>query len=196
MKDLIGKKFNNLTVIKFSHKDNRLKPFWLCKCECGNEKIIREDCFICGGTQSCGCILSNLARNKLIKHNTTHGLSHTRLNKEWRGIKYRSQIGYSTICNEWSDDFKAFHDWAIKNGYADNLTIDRIDNNRGYEPSNCRWITIQEQQRNKQNNIFVNGKHLKDWSAELGIKYHTLFQRYRINSSPEYVLRPKRGKKV
>lgn len=89
-----------------------------------------------------------------------------------RGIK---------ICDKWRNDFQSFYDWSMDHGYSDDLTIDRINNDGNYEPGNCRWATLQEQQHNKSNNIFItyNGKtqDIKQWAEELGIYYQTLYFR-------------------
>ena len=123
-----------------------------------------------------------------------YGLSNTRLNRIWRSFRQRcynpNQPDFKyyggrgiTVCPEWKDDFKAFYDWAMSNGYQDNLTLDRIDCNGNYEPSNCRWVTMKVQTNNKRCNIrvVVNGKEmsLKELSKVTGIKYTTLYMRYR-----------------
>lgn len=100
-----------------------------------------------------------------------------------RGIK---------VCDEWLNDSQAFIDWALNNGYADDLTIDRIDNDGNYEPSNCRWITVKEQQNNKSTNIKVtyDGRTmtLKEWADKLCICYQTLFFRIKHRWSVEDAL--------
>ena len=121
-------------------------------------------------------------------------LSDTKLHRAWTNMKQRcfntNKPDYKhygargiTVCDEWKDDFKAFYDWAMSHGYSDDLTIDRIDVNGNYEPSNCRWVTMKEQSNNRKCNIhvMVNGveKTLKELSKETGIKYTTLYMRYR-----------------
>ncbi len=116
-----------------------------------------------------------------------------RLYNIWRGIKYRctdpncscySHYGGRGIamCNEWLQSFDAFRQWSMQNGYSDNLTVDRIDNNGNYCPSNCRWITHSEQQRNRNNNIRIEhdgeSKTISEWSRILGISDKTLYKRY------------------
>lgn len=87
-----------------------------------------------------------------------------------------------SVCNEWLHNFSAFEQWSLANGYSDTLTIDRIDNNGNYSPDNCRWITHDEQQRNRSNNVRVehNGesKTISEWSRLLGISDKTLYKRY------------------
>lgn len=133
-----------------------------------------------------------------------HGLIHHRLYRIWGCMKTRCLNKNDehfplyggrgiTICDEWKHDFQAFYDWAMANGYQDNLTIDRIDVNGNYEPSNCRWLTRQEQNFNKRNTIFVtlNGetKSLAEWAAETGIYYQTLVYRYKAGKSPAEILK-------
>lgn len=88
------------------------------------------------------------------------------------------------VCNEWKNDFKAFYNWAINNGYSDELTIDRIDNNGNYSPDNCRWATVKEQNKNRRSNhlITFNGEThtMKEWSEILKIDYNKL--KHRINN--------------
>ena len=88
-----------------------------------------------------------------------------------------------TVCDEWKNNFRAFYDWSMANGYNDNLSIDRIDNDKGYSPDNCKWATRQEQQSNCYNTIWVEidgvSKSLRQWSRETGIFFNTLYKRYK-----------------
>lgn len=132
-----------------------------------------------------------------------HGKSKTRLYKIWQGIKTRcynkSNRGYHDygergikVCQEWLDDFGAFYNWAINNGYQDNLTIDHIDVNKGYEPDNCRWTTPKQQANNRRNNIMLTyankTQNMKQWSETLKIPYAAVLSRHTRNGSVEYIL--------
>lgn len=156
-KDISGQTFGRLTVIRRSGSDERRHALWHCVCECGKEKIVSSQSLLSGKTNSCGCLHKESARGLLL----THGKSNTKLYNVWRGMKKRCYCQENenfkyyggrgiTICEEWRDNFEAFYTWAISNGYADNLSIDRIDVNGNYEPSNCRWATVAEQNRNKR----------------------------------------------
>jgi hypothetical protein len=166
--NLSNRRFGKLTVIdRHDGNDNFNKPLWNCLCDCGNTAIINGNNLKNGNTKSCGCLQIEFAiRNgKIIKH----GLKNTRLYGIWHGMKARclnenskDYINYGgrgiVICHEWRDNFKAFHDWATAHNYADDLTIDRINNDGNYEPSNCRWTTRTEQNRNKRNVYQKNGE--------------------------------------
>lgn len=184
--DLTGKRFGRLTVIKRVYINGNHNTHWLCKCDCGNETVVESNHLKRGDTKSCGCLTK--------KRSTTHGFSKTRLYSIYYKMKERTINEHDTayqyyggrgikVCDEWINDFKAFYEWAIDNGYKDGLTIDRIDTNGNYEPSNCRWSTRKEQANNRRTNknISYNGEthNLKQWSEKLGINYGTL--KARIN---------------
>lgn len=158
--DLIGKKFGYLTVLRKDENCTRKRnPKWLCSCKCGNTKSISRQALVTGYTTSCGC-------KHYESHNATHGMSNTRIYGVWLQMRGRCRHSYGkdikvyqgrniTVCEEWNKDFMSFYNWSIENGYNDDLTIDRIDNEKGYSPQNCRWITNSEQQLNKRNTVKV-----------------------------------------
>lgn len=198
--DIVGKKFNKLLVLELDHIKPHPNPtkgvfyYYKCQCECGNTTVTRRERIIGGETKSCGCIN---------KRTTTHGLSNTRLFRIWSGIKDRCNNSNSPeynryggrgikICQEWQDNFMNFYNWAISNGYADNLTIDRIDVNGDYCPENCRWATSSEQANNRRNNRIVEYQGqkytLKQLSVKYNINWHTLSGRLEANWSIEDAL--------
>lgn len=183
--DLTGKKFGKLTVIKYCGTVNH-KATFECLCECGNTKVIQGVLLSNGHTRSCGCLAENNTDQ------TKHGMSKTHIYGVWCTMKSRcynkNSQHYSlyggrgiTVCEEWLNDFMAFYEWSMSNGYSDDLTIDRIDTNGNYEPSNCRWVTVKEQQNNRRNNkmLTYNGKTqtLAQWADEKHIKIGTLHSR-------------------
>ena len=200
---IIGQRFGKFVVL--SKIDcNR----YLCICDCGNERICYRSNLTSGKHKSCGCGV-DVTKNKSYKH----GLSHTKIhniylsmkdrcnNKTSKAYKHYGKRGIC-VCDEWQNDFLAFYNWAIMNGYKEGLSIDRIDVNGNYEPSNCRWITLAEQQNNKTNNTLIEFnkqiKNLTQWAKELGIKKETLITRlYQLKWSVEKSFTtPVRSKKM
>ena len=171
-----GDRFNKLIVLKDLGLKNKNRIF-LLKCDCGNEKIITLTSIRSGKTKSCGCI----HKEQLIKRNTKHGKSNTRLYSIYRGMKNRCYNKKTPdykfygkkgiiICKEWLKNFNTFYNWAIKNGYKDNLTIDRINYNDNYKPNNCRWVSQKEQVKNMERNIKYKDECSSDASRRLGGK--------------------------
>lgn len=147
--DYIGQQYGRLTVLSVSHR-KRGQVYVVCKCACGNSKTVRLDHLKCGLIRSCTCLRRETSKQRL----TTHGLSktHKRLEGIWNGIKQRCYnpkcreyrwYGAKGVvmCDEWRESYAAFDTWAYSHGYKEDLTIDRIDPAKNYEPANCRWIT-------------------------------------------------------
>lgn len=185
--DISGNKYGRLTVIKENGRSGK-NIIWLCKCDCGNEINAIAYNLKNGHTQSCGCIVSD---NNKANH-STHGQSNTRLYKIWRHIKsrclnkkvhhYKYYGGRCiTMCPEWIDSFETFMTWALSNGYNNKLSIDRIDVDGNYNPSNCRWTNAKIQANNRTNNHIIEykgqRKTLSNWADILGINSVTLSKR-------------------
>lgn len=194
--DLTGQKFGLLTVIGLAETDTR-KTYWVCKCDCGNMKTVRSDSLLCGAIKSCGCIKRKQDEVNLTK-NHRHKMSGTRIYSEWQGMKGRcynkGNSRYADwggrgieVCEQWRNSFESFYTWAMANGYQDNLTIDRIDNNGNYCPENCRWVRQQEQCRNRRSNINItignSTRTLMEWCEIFQVDYKTVNARYHRNKN-------------
>lgn len=191
-KDIAGQKFNRLTVIKFAYRGKDNRAYWECKCDCGNVVIVSGKNLRSGSTKSCGCynLESISKRNKIIHR--IHGGTNTKLFRIWSGIKTRCNNCHNSnyryygakgirICPDWENSYETFREWALSSGYEDGLSIDRIDFNGNYEPSNCRWVAGSVQQRNRSSNriITYNGEShcLSEWAEILGIDSDVLLKR-------------------
>ena len=189
--DLTGKRFGRLTVIGVEDNGKR-KTYYACQCDCGNVKIVRSDALLSGCTVSCGCKKKEQDRINLTA-NHSHKMSGTRLYNIWVGLKGRcnnpNDPRYDryggrgiSVCEEWNTSFQSFYDWAISNGYSEELTIDRIDNDGNYEPSNCRWSTNKEQCNNRATNINIKignaTKTLTEWCEIFDVDVARTMARY------------------
>lgn len=190
----IGDKYGQLTIIERAENDNRNQTRVVCKCDCGKVVTVRIIHLKSGMTKSCGCYL----RERVKQSSTKHGQSNSRLYSVWNGMKdrcyninnrqYKNYGGRGIkICEEWQD-FEPFYKWAISYGYnpeavKGKCTIDRINNDGNYEPSNCRWVGMDIQQKNKRptsKGMFeMDGvvKSLKDWCKLYGTSPSVVYGR-------------------
>lgn len=185
--DLTGQKFGYLTVLRFDENSENKRTKWICSCKCGNLTSVQTQQLKSGKTISCGC-------RRYETKNQKHGMKKTRIYSIWCGMKKRcyqkndktykryGETGIS-VCDEWKNDFMSFYNWSIQNGYADDLTIDRKNNNLGYSPENCRWATKEEQQNNKTNNVIIDhdgeSKTLAEWCRIMNQPYSRIHDRMR-----------------
>lgn len=182
--DITGQVFCRLTVVRENGRTKDGKVLYLCKCSCGNEVTVRGRSLRRGLTKSCGCLARERASERMAKLNTTHGMYRSRLYSIWHGVLHRTGAikGASdeekrdyldrsiTICNEWRT-FPSFCKWSLDNGYSDDLEIDRIDNNRGYFPDNCRWVSRKENANNRRCTLRLpDGTSLAMFCSEVGIQ--------------------------
>lgn len=187
MTDITGQRFGKLIAIKPFKKNGRI--YWECVCDCGNTADVYGTSLRNGHTTSCGCNLrycNSESKTHLYMH---YSLMKARCSPKFRYRKCYYDKGIK-VCDEWlgKSGYLRFKEWALNNGYADGLTLDRIDNNRGYEPSNCRWATVKEQANNRSTNSVYeyNGmkKTLTEWGEYLGISRSTLTLRKRRGLRP------------
>lgn len=183
--DLTGQKFGRLTVIKEVKTNSKLR-YWLCKCNCGNEKIVRQSSLRDGTTKSCGCLTKELLSKKSYKHGLTnsklywilHSMKQRCYNLNDSHSKYYGNKNIK-ICDEWLDKENGiinFYNWAMANGYKEGLSIDRIDSNGNYCPENCRWVDGYAQHNNTSYNKYItynNETHtIAEWCRKLNLDYH------------------------
>lgn len=197
----MNKKYGKLTILGIEYQkkysNGTIIDFVKCKCECGNIKIINFNNIKRGLVKSCGCITK-----------TANGMSKTRIYQIYRHLINRcyrqKDISYKnygnkgiTVCEEWRNDFMSFYNWSMAHDYADDLTIDRIDVNGNYEPSNCRWVNMTVQQNNRTNNRVLEYKGQKktitEWAKYCGLSYRNLYYRLKNGYTIEEAIeKPKR----
>ena len=201
----IGEKYGRLTIIENRHPKDEV----VCRCECGNIKIARATNVFYGGTKSCGCLPKE---GNNFKHGFRRkGGKSERLYGVWKSMRERcNTVSCSSykrygargikVCEEWNN-YLAFKEWALNNGYVEGLTIDRINVNGDYEPSNCRWATLKVQANNKTSNHYITiggtTKTIMEWSEISGISNSTIWARLKYGwSEKEAVFKPVRRKQV
>lgn len=188
--DLTGKKFGYWTVLSREGLVNN-RRMWKCQCECGEIREVAHASLVTGKSLSCGCY----HKKRVIRSQTTHGMSDTRLYGIFYNMKSRCNNPNNSrykdygargirVCEEWENSFDSFLDWALTHGYTEKSTIDRIDNDRGYFPENCRWVSMQDQRNNRRNTVRVEVagrtfplKHLCDLMQWDYPKYYARWRR-------------------
>lgn len=179
---------------------------YICDCDCGTKGVIRTFLQLSGkdGCKNCGCV--NVQKMKNLHDKTRqHGLSDTRIYDTYKGMmrrcydpKFREYHNYGGrgiyVCDEWKNQedykgLKAFVDWAMSNGYTDDLYIDRIDVNGPYSPENCRWVSMSIQNNNRRDNVYLTINNetytLAQWEAASGVSQNTIRRRLNAGYSPE-----------
>lgn len=204
-KDRSGEKYNRLTFVSIDHvhvsSSGERTPYWYMKCDCGGTRIGRASDVLSGHTKSCGC----LQKEAISKARKIHGEADTRLYYIWENMKkrcyYKNNDKYKNygergikICDEWLTGYLNFSEWAHANGYNDNMTIERIDVNDDYKPSNCTWIPAAKQALNKTSSklVLINGKKYSPLDLEkiYGIPVKTIYARLSRGDKGEDVIRP------
>lgn len=192
--NLIGQKFGRLTVIEFYGKRTNGHGLWLCRCDCGNTKVVEASALKYGYTSSCGCY----GRERRIECATKHNIckEHLRLYYEHYNMiqrchneKCKNYVNYGArgikVCDRWREDIRNFYNdvSVLPHFEEDGYSLDRIDNNGDYTPDNVRWATNREQNMNRRNTLVVeyNGEThtLLEWSDILNVPYDILYQHYR-----------------
>lgn len=188
--DLTGRRFGRLVVLGIAGRTTgkHKEILWACKCDCGNSASVNGQRLRNGETTSCGCY----HRERVHEMSKTHGETKSRLYSIWKAMKRRcygvnTKVYYRyggrgiTVCDEWRNDFVAFKTWALATGYQDGLTLDRIDNDKGYSPENCRWASYKEQANNTRRNHLVTCRGethtIAEWAVMRGINDQTLRNR-------------------
>lgn len=197
--NMIGRRFGMLTVIENAGRTKYGNIKWLCKCDCGEQSIVVGSNLKSGNTKSCGCYRVDIKKK--------HGLNGSRLAHCYDSMKTRCYnknfIRYDRyggrgikVCDEWLNDFESFVKWALKNGYRDDLTLDRIDNDGDYEPDNCRWASKKEQANNTRTTVMIEidgvVKPLQEWCEIYGIKQETVHARRRKGRRGRDLFKPVR----
>lgn len=209
--NLIGEKSGYLTVVGVGERRKRnngkFVKTWDCICVCGNHRFLTTQEIKTEKRKSCGCKQTDFRKESA----TIHGDSHTRLHNIWSGMRARCYLPTDyhykwyggrgiTMCNEWRDDYVAFKEWALSNGYAENLTIDRIDNDGDYCPENCRWVSMKIQANNRTRTKYYEAfgeRHtLSEWADIVGVTIEFLRGRIKNGWDIEKALLEKKRESV
>lgn len=189
-RDLTGMRFGRLTVLGLDHIDGNSIYFWRCLCDCGKIVVVRNTSLNNGTTTSCGCY----RREATSRRTTKHGLCDHPLYIVWEDMRRRCSREYDqawyryggrgiSVCDEWDNDFMSFYEWAMESGWEPGLSIDRLNNDEGYLPWNCRWVDKTTQANNRSTNRLIEyageTRSIAEWAVIFDINYFTL--RARIN---------------
>lgn len=194
MKDLSNQRFGRQVAVRPCGKNSHRNVLWLCRCDCGKEHIVPSGKLVQGKSRSCGCYANDLHISQLQTHGITTG-GKPRTFTIWNGMKARCLNPKATsyknyggrgigICDEWLT-FANFHNWAIRNGYQDGLELDRADNDKGYCPENCRWVSKSYNRAHRRNvhciDIFSVKLNVTTWCKETGLPKTKAYQLLHIS---------------
>lgn len=174
---LIGKRFGRLTIDRITGLNIHKKRLSECTCDCGKEVEVIVRLLLTGVVVSCGCKRSEGNFKNI------HGMRNTKIYGIWLTMKQRCNNPNTKcyhnyggkgikVCDEWESSFESFYEWSIANGYEDDLSIDRINNDKGYSPDNCRWATVIVQANNKRNNRIIRYNGIDYTITQLCNKYN------------------------
>lgn len=197
IRELTGQRFGRLQVIERAENSKTGKPMWKCICDCGTECVVHGSALVGGYTKSCGCYRREIPKTTRYVHGGCSRRTRDRLYAVWNMMKQRcndpNNRAYSSyggrgikVCDEWNGSYAAFREWAYANGYDENsthrdCTIDRIDNDKGYSPENCRIANAKTQANNTRKTRYITykgeTKPFTVWAEEAGLKVATLRNR-------------------
>lgn len=205
MIDLTGEKVGRWTVLSRAENTPQGQARWLCRCECGNEATLKSIVLRRAVSRSCGCLNVEVVKARSTKHgHATGGISPTY--HSWSGMvarctspKHKDFKNYGargiTVCDRWLTFANFLADMGER---PKGMSIDREDNDRGYEPGNCRWVTAKEQARNKRNTVFVtidgDKKPLAEWLEQIGLNRGTYADRIAAGWRPRQAIMTPAGK--
>lgn len=197
-KNLVGLRFGKLSVLKKLGKDRHGEMRWLCICDCGSEYESTSNRLTSGQTTCCrDCMIKKIGDS-----NRKHGATPKKLFYAYTNMKTRCyNKNYSLyhryggrgiqVCEEWRKSFKSFREWALKNGWSEELSLDRINNDGNYEPSNCKWSTCVEQSNNRRTSRMITYNGITDtmanWARNTGIPYYVIQRRLYLNWDAERI---------
>lgn len=197
VKDLTGQVFGKLTVLERAPRPGSKRAFWLCRCVCGQQTVKMGKYLLSGDTSSCGCEQKAMRARGNAKYGAIQAKDHPREYSIWRSMKSRCYVRSSsnykfygalgvTICDRWRGDFSAFlSDMGV---CPPEHTIDRIENDKGYEPGNCRWATWEMQLNNTSRNVVVQFDGTRTTLAlaarAAGVDYQRLYTRMTNHKEP------------
>lgn len=201
--------FGRLTVVSSAESDSCGHSRWVCECDCGNQVVIHGTNLKRGLTTSCGCKRIETTRERV----KTHGMYGTPMYITWSNMRQRCENSHDklyhryggrgiTVCDDWKD-FENFHQWAIQNGYDPDLTIDRINNDSGYYPENCRWVDRTTQANNTSQNRKITycdiTKTIAEWARLFEMDYGALYRHIEkddLSDFEEYFERRTNGSRI
>lgn len=195
--DISGQKYNKLLALEFVKSDAYGNSIWKCRCDCGETSYVRAGALRAGQIKQCKKCADSLKIKTPIENPRIKSIYKDMLRRCYKPYRknYERYGGRGiSVCSEWLENPISFEKWALNNGYSDKLSIDRIDNDGNYEPSNCRWTDFTTQANNRSNNIVLEYEGtsltIAQWAEKLGVDRKTIYNRIENGESPEVIFSP------